>query len=159
MGCIKDLLAVRLASVNARQLLPEFFILVFSTWCVQKAKVSEGLADKAWVRTMAWGKKYPFIKTLELAQTSENHNYQHFKPQPDLAICADTLMWYDDEPCAVFCVTGVRDQSCSPHFAFLLMTSAWFHTGKTWDLVCCCHFSRDGPLYNYGSFSLKHKLS
>lgn len=53
MGCIKDLLAVRLASVNARQLLPKFFILVLSTWCVQKAKVSEVLADKAGVQTVA----------------------------------------------------------------------------------------------------------
>lgn len=31
MGCIKDLLAVRLASVNALPLLPKFFILLFST--------------------------------------------------------------------------------------------------------------------------------
>lgn len=31
MGCIKDLLAVRLASVNAQSLLPKVFILVFST--------------------------------------------------------------------------------------------------------------------------------
>lgn len=61
----------------------------------------------------------------------ENLNYQRFKPQPHLAIHADTLMRYDDEPCEVFCVPRVRDLSCVPHFVFLLMTSAWFHIGKT----------------------------
>jgi len=53
MGCKKDLLAVRLASVNALLLLPKFFILLFSIECMQKNKVSNVLADKASVQAMA----------------------------------------------------------------------------------------------------------
>ena len=62
MGCKKDLLAVRLASVNALLLLPKFFILLFSIECMQKNKVSNVLADKASVQAMAWGKISHFIK-------------------------------------------------------------------------------------------------
>jgi len=78
----------------------------------------------------------------------ENHYYQYFKPQPCFVIHADTLMCCDDELCVAFCVPGVRDPSCAPHLVFLLMTSAEFRIGKTWDLSCCCHFSRNGSLYN-----------